>query len=420
MSMKNSGGTQRVVITGMGAISPAGIGVDSLWDAVIEKRCCVGPITRFDTQEYEVHIAAEVRDYDPVEQGLSKKEARRFARFVQYAISASDEAMADSGINLESEDLSRFGCFFGSGIGGLEEFQSGCSTLATKGPKRLNPLFIPTMISNIAAGTLSIRYGLRGECVELVTACATGTHNIGHAYRSIKHGYLDAALVGGTEESVTPVCLAGFTNLGALSKVKDPLGASRPFDLNRSGFVTGEGAGALIIESLEHAQSRGAQIIAEITGFGSTGDAYHMTAPEPEGEGLVRSMKQALDEGGFSVEDIGHLNAHGTATPINDKTEAAALITFCEGDASRIPITSIKGIVGHTLGAAGALEAIVAARSVERELIPPTTGFEVADPECPVQVPTQALYDRPQKVVLSNSLGFGGHNATLAISPFSE
>lgn len=420
MSTLRPDGGHRVVITGMGAISPAGIGVSPLWTAIKEKRNCIGEITRFDTSEYAVHIAAEVPPFDPVEHGLTKKEVRRFARFVQYAIIASDEAMKQSGIDPTEEDLTRFGCCFGSGIGGLEEFMDGCLTISERGPKRLNPLFIPTMISNMAAGNLSIRYGLRGECIEVVTACATGTHNIGAAYRDIRHGYIDAALAGGTEESVTPVCIAGFSNLGALTKESDPDKASLPFDIRRSGFVTGEGAGALVLESLEHAKARGAEILAEIVGFGSTGDAYHMTAPDPEGEGLVRSMRRALEEGGYTPDDLGHVNAHGTATPINDKTEAVALATLCKGRFAEVPVISIKGVTGHTLGAAGALEAIVTALSLKERMVPPTTGFAEADPECPLRVLTRSLTDYPQKVALSNSLGFGGHNGTLAISPYSE
>lgn len=420
MSTLRPDGSHRVVITGMGAISPAGIGVSPLWNAVKEKKHCIGEITRFDTGEYAVHISAEVPPFDPAEHGLTKKEVRRFARFVQYAIIASDEAMKQSGIDLAEEDLTRFGCCFGSGIGGLEEFMDGCLTISERGPKRLNPLFIPTMISNMAAGNLSIRYGLRGECIEVVTACATGTHNIGAAYRDIRHGYIDAALTGGTEESVTPVCIAGFSNLGALTKESDPDKASLPFDIRRDGFVTGEGAGALVLESLEHAKARGAGILAEIVGFGSTGDAYHMTAPDPEGEGLVRSMRRALEEGGYTPDDLGHVNAHGTATPINDRTEAAALATLCGGRFVEVPVISVKGVTGHTLGAAGALEAIVTALSLTEEIVPPTTGFAEADPECPVRVLTRSLTGYPQKVALSNSLGFGGHNGTLAISPYRE
>ena len=277
------------------------------------------------------------------------------------------------------------------------------------------------MIGNIAAGNLSIRYGLRGECLNVVTACATGAHSIGAAVRDIRHGYIDAALAGGSEESVSPICLAGFANLGALSKSEDPACASLPFDARRAGFVAGEGAGAVVLESLEHALGRGAKVLAEVTGFGSTGDAYHMTAPEPSGEGVVRAMRMALEEGGFSPEDLGHLNAHGTGTPANDATESKALLALCGEEAGRkVPVTSVKGTTGHTLGAAGAIEAIVCALSVMNDCVPPTCGFAEADPECPVSVVTEAKTGYPQKVALSNSLGFGGHNASLALSPFSE
>lgn len=414
-------GTHRVVITGMGAVSPAGVGVDSLWNAIMSKTCCIGPITRFDTEDFSVKNAAEIPSFDAVELGLSKKEARRFDRFVQYAIVASDEALAQSGLAMEEEDPARVAVCFGTGIGGCDEFQKGCDALREKGPGRVNPLFVPTMIGNIAAGNLAIRYGMRGECLNVVTACATGAHNIGTALRDIRHGYADVALVGGTEESISPVCIAGFANLGALSKSEDPTCASLPFDVRRQGFVAGEGAGALVIESLEHALARGAKPLAEITGFGSTGDAYHMTAPDPEGEGIIRAMKIALEEGGFTPEDIGHVNAHGTGTPANDKTEAAAVLQLCgEEKGSQVPVTSIKGAVGHTLGAAGALEAIICALSVARHCVPPTCGFSEADEECAVNVVTEALTDVPQKVALSNSLGFGGHNACLAFSPYVE
>lgn len=412
-------GTHRVVITGMGAISPAGVGVEALWDAVYGKKCCIDTIHRFDTDEYEVHIAGEVRDFDPTEHGLSKKEARRFERFVQYAIVASDEALEMAGLDMEQEDPARVAVVFGSGIGGIDELQSSFTTLIQKGPKRVNPLFVPTMIGNIAAGTLAIRYGMKGECLDIVTACATGANSIGTALRDIRHGYADVALAGGTEESISPICIAGFTNLSALTKAEDPQCASLPFDARRGGFVAGEGAGAVVLESLEHALARGAGIIAEVTGYGATGDAYHMTAPSPDGEGIRRAMEQALAEGGFAPEEIGHLNAHGTGTPANDSTESHALIALAGEEAgSRIPVTSVKGSLGHTLGAAGALEAIVTALSVANDCVPPTCGFAEADPDCAVAVVQEAISGRKQKVALSNSLGFGGHNACLAISPF--
>ncbi len=411
-------GTHRVVMTGMGAVSPAGVGVEALWDAVMSKHCCIAPIERFDTSDFEVRIAAEVRDFDPMAHGLTKKEARRFERFVQYAIVAADEAIAQAGLDMEAEDATRVEISFGSGIGGIEELQRGFLTLDAKGPKRVNPLFVPTMISNIAAGNMAIRYGMRGACHDVVTACATGAHNIGIAMRDIRHGYADVALAGGAEESVSDICIAGFTNLCALSRSNDPLEASLPFDARRTGFVTGEGAGAVILESLEHALARGATPLAEITGFGSTGDAYHITAPAPDGDGIRHAMELALAESGFTAEDIGHVNAHGTGTPANDSTEALAVnALFGEGASCDVPVTSIKGVIGHTLGAAGALEAIICGMSVAADCVPPTAGFAEPDPECPVNVVTEPIRNLPQKVALSNSLGFGGHNAVLAISP---
>lgn len=412
-------GSHRVAITGMGAVSPAGVGIDALWNALMERSCCIAPIQRFDTEEYQVHNAGEVRDFDATEHGLSKKEARRFERFVQYAIVASDEALAMSGMNMEEEDATRVAVIFGSGIGGIDELQKGFHDLENKGPKRVSPLFVPTMISNIAAGNLAIRYGMKGECLDIVTACATGAHSIGTAVRDIRHGYIDAALAGGAEEAISPICIAGFSNLGALTKEEDPTKASLPFDVRRGGFVAGEGAGAVVLESFEHAIARGATILAEVTGFGSTGDAYHMTAPDPSAEGITRAMRMALEEGGFEPSDLGHLNAHGTGTAANDSTESAALLALCGEEAGKkVPVTSVKGCIGHTLGAAGAIEAIVCALSVSRDVVPPTAGFEQADPECPVNVVTQPMEGYEQKVALTTSLGFGGHNAALAISPY--
>ncbi len=410
--------THRVVITGLGAVTPAGFGVDALWGAVLEGRSCITLLTRHDADYLGVRVAGQVPDYDPTEHGFDRREARRFGRFIQYAIMASDEAFEQSGIDLGSEDTSRFACSFGSGIGGMQELTDAVRTIDTKGPRRVNPLLIPSMISNMAAGDLAIRYGLRGACTCTVTACATGTHCIGEAYRSIKYGYADAALAGGTEESISEIGITGFRNLGALCNEDDPAHASRPFDLNRSGFVIAEGAAAVILESLEHAQKRNANIIAEIVGFGSTGDAYHMTSPNPNGEGVVRAMREALNEAGFTPQDLGHLNAHGTSTIINDRVESAALHLLCGDVAHTVPVTSVKGVTGHMLGAAGAAEAIVTALSVAHDIVPPTAGFEMSDTECPVRVLKEPLRSYPQKLAVSNSIGFGGHNASLAIAPF--
>lgn len=410
---------RRVVITGTGAITPAGIGVDALWDAVAGGRCCITPLPE-EYADQHASVAGQIPDYDPLEH-FTKKEARRNARFVQLAILASDEAVRQSGIELDAEDLTRFTCVFGSGIGGLSVFEREVANLIERGPRKVGPLFIPTMISNMAAGDLAIRYGLRGECTNIVTACATGTHCVGEAFRLIRAGYADMALCGGTEETISPIAIAGFGNLGALTKESDPTRASRPFDTNRSGFVAAEGAGALVLESLEHAQARGANVIAEVVGFGSTGDGYHMTAPEPSGEGAARAMAQALAEAGFEPSELGHVNAHGTSTHANDAMEAAALARLVgEELAAKIPVTSIKGATGHMLGGAGAVEAIVCALSVARGCVPPTVGFETPDPEAPANVSSKLREGIPQLVALSNSFGFGGHNASIAISPYVE
>lgn len=420
---KEQGGAafRRVVITGMGAVSPAGYGVERLWSKVTGAQCCIDFLPDDERERLGVNVVARIPHYDPCEAGFTKKEARRFSPFVQYAIIAADEAMAQAGIERNPEDAERFACVFGTGIGGIGVFERESVVLHEKGARRVSPLFVPTMIANMAAGDLAIRYGLKGDCLDVTTACATGSHCVGEAYRLIRFGLADAALAGGTEEGTGAMSLAGFANLGAITKSNDPCAASLPFDARRHGFVAGEGAGALVLESLEHAQARGANIIAEVTGFGSTGDAYHITAPEPSGEGAVRAMRQALAEGGFTLEDVGHLNAHGTGTPMNDKVEAAAWRGLLgEELAAKLPVTSIKGVTGHMLGAAGAVEAIVAALSAARGVVPPTAGYAQPDPECPVLVPTSAWVNHPQKVVLSNSLGFGGHNASLALSPFEE
>lgn len=413
----------RVVITGMGAISPAGVGVEALWNKVMAGVCCISSLPQELAEDTGISVGGQIPGYDPLKMGFTKKETRRYSRFVQLAIIASDEAMRQAGFTqeaLEERDTARFACIFGSGIGSLSAFDREVTKANEKGAKRISPLFIPILISNMAAGNLAIRYKLRGECSNIVTACATGTQNIGEAYRLIRYGYADQALCGGTEESIERMALGGFGNLGALTKEKDPLKASRPFDADRSGFVAGEGAGALVIESLESAQERGAQIIAEITGYGATGDGYHMTAPEPHGEGAVRAMRLALEEGGFTPDDLGHVNAHGTSTHANDEMESNALYALCGNRAKDIPVTSTKGAIGHLLGGAGAVEAIVTARSVTRGVVPPTVGHVKDDPKCPVRVSAEPVWDLPQKVALSNSFGFGGHNGCLAISPFRE
>ena len=428
---------RRVVITGVGAVSPVGIGADKLFEAAVAGECGIKPLESEAAEALNVNVAGQVLGFDGTEHGLTKKQARRWERFVQFAVVAADEAMTQAGfakvaeedadgateagfILPEGTDANRFAVIFGSGIGGMEIFTAEAVKMHEKGAKRVNPLFIPTMIANIAAGELAIRFGLKGECVNSSVACTTGAQCIGEAYRLIKYGLADYALAGGSEESVCDISIAGFSNLGALSHAIDPDNASRPFDINRDGFVAGEGAGAVVLETLEGALARGANIIAEIVGFGTSCDAYHITSPDPSGEGVVRSMQNALDDAGLNPEDIGHLNAHGTSTAINDATESRAFCALQGVDYSEIPVTSTKGITGHMLGAAGAVEAIVTALSVANDLVPPTAGFKEADPECAVTVLTEARRDYPQKVAISNSIGFGGHNATLAIAPYKE
>lgn len=411
---------RRVAVVGMGAVTAAGIGLDKLWDYLMEGRTALSTLPQEEAERYGVYVVGQIQGYDPIAAGFTKKEARRYAPFVQYAMLASDEAMQQAGLGTqpERERPERFSCVFGSGIGGMHTYEQESVVLHEKGPKRVSPLFIPIMISNMAAGLLSLRYGLKGECINIVTACATGTQNIGEAYRQIRYGYADLALAGGSEESVAPMALAGFHNLGALSKAEDPEHASMPFDADRCGFVAGEGAGAMVLEEMEHAKARGAHIIAEIVGYGATGDAYHMTAPAPDAEGISRAMARALAEDGYTMDDVTQVNAHGTATHANDESEARAMHVLAGEAGSRIPITSIKGCTGHMLGGTGAVEAIVSARSAERSVVPGTVCCYNPDPELDVNVVQKTLVDVPQKVVLSNSLGFGGHNGVLAFAPY--
>lgn len=445
---------RRVVITGVGAVSPVGIGAERLFEAAVNGECGIKQLDTDAARAVNVHVAGSIPDFDGVEHGLTKKQARRWERFVQFAVVAADEAMraaglaqaapegdagnegepavtkpADSRIPQATEagfilpegtDPTRFAVVFGSGIGGMEMFTSEAVKLHEKGAKRVNPLFIPTMISNIAAGELAIRYGLKGECSNSVVACTTGTQCIGEAYRLIKYGIADYALAGGAEESVCDISIAGFSNLGALSHSEDPAAASRPFDISRDGFVAGEGAGAMVLETLESARARGAHIIAEVVGFGTSCDAYHITSPDPSGAGVVRAMQNALDDAGMTPDEVGHLNAHGTSTVINDATEAVAFCALQGVEFSQTPVTSTKGMTGHMLGAAGAIEAIVTALSVANDLVPATVGFNEADPACPVTVYKETRRDVPQKLALSNSIGFGGHNATLAIASYRD
>ncbi len=409
----------RVVVTGMGAITPIGNSVEEFFHSIQAGVCGIDCIKAFDTEGFQVKLAAEVKDFEP-KKYMDSKDARRMDRFSQFAVAAAKEAVEDSGINLENINRDRFGVIVGSGIGSIGLIEKETKTLIEKGPKRINPLFIPMTITNMAAGNIAIQFGANGICTNVVTACATGNNCIGEAFRSIKHGYADLILAGGTEGAITPLGVAGFSALTALSTSSDPTRASIPFDKERDGFVMGEGAGILLLEEYEHAKARGAKIYAEVVGYGTTGDAYHITAPSPEGEGGARAMKLAMEEANVTADDISYINAHGTSTPTNDRIETAAIKLAMGEAAYRIPVSSTKSMIGHLLGAAGAVEAVVCIKAMERSFIPPTIGLKVIDEECDLDY--VANIGRPAKLVytMSNSLGFGGHNATLLFKNISE
>lgn len=402
----------RVVITGLGAVTPIGNTVDEFFENVKAGTCGIDFIKGFDTEPYTVKLAAEVKSFDP-KLYMDHKEARRMERFSWFAIAASSQAIKDSNIDLDSIDKDRFGVIVGSGIGGLENIEKETMTLKEKGPKRVNPLFIPMTITNMAAGNIAIKFGAQGVCSNVVTACATGTQCIGEAFRNIKHGYSDIILAGGTEASITPLGIAGFSALTALSLSQDPLRASIPFDKDRDGFVMGEGAGILILEEYEHAKRRGAKIYAEIVGYGATGDAYHITAPSPDGHGGAKSMRNAMTEAGIGPKDISYVNAHGTSTPINDRLETMAMKAAFGEEAYNIPVSSTKSMIGHLLGAAGAVEAVVCVKAIEEGFIPATIGLVNPDEECDLDYVPGKGRGSNLSYVMSNSLGFGGHNASI-------
>lgn len=407
---------RRVVITGCGAVSPVGSTVDLFWENLKNGKCGIDFIKKFDTTDLKVKIAGEVHDFEPLDY-IKKNEIRKTDMFTQYGIGAAVQAMEDSGVQAHV-DPTRLGVFMGSGIGGIHTFIDECHKMDTKGPGRISPFFIPMMISNIAAGTIAIRYNAQGPCLPIVTACATGTHSIGEAFRSIKHGYADAIIAGGTEASISPLSVAGFTNLTALTTVNDPARASIPFDKNRSGFVMGEGAGAVVLEERESALKRGAKIYGEVVGYGNTCDAYHITAPHPDAIGGTRAISLAMAEAAsagvkFEESQI-YVNAHGTSTPLNDKSETIAIKNALGEHISRTLVSSTKSMTGHMLGAAGAIEAIAAVMALKDGIIPPTIGYQEADPDCDLDyVPNQKRAVQSD-VALSISLGFGGHNACLA------
>lgn len=402
----------RVVITGMGAVTPIGNTADEFFENVKAGVCGIDFITDFDTEAFTVKLAATVKNFDP-KPYMDFKETRRMDKFSRFAIAASSQAIQDAGIDLEGIDRDRFGVIVGSGIGGLENIEKEAKTLVDRGPRRVNPLFIPLIITNMAAGNIAIKFGAQGICTNIVTACATGTHSIGEAFRNIKHGYADVILAGGTEASITPLGVAGFSALTALSVSQDPLRASIPFDKDRDGFVMGEGAGILLLEEYEHAKKRGAKIYAEVVGYGATCDAYHITSPSPDGHGGAMSMKNAMKEAGISPKDISYVNAHGTSTPINDRFETIAMKNAFGEEAYNIPISSTKSMIGHLLGAAGAVEAVVCIKAIDEGFIPATIGLIEADEECDLDYVPNHGREGDLSYVMSNSLGFGGHNASI-------
>ena len=409
--------SRRVVVTGMGAITPIGNDVESFWKGLKEKKLGFGPITYFDTTEYKAKLAAEVKDFDP-KKYMDPKAARRMEAFSQYAVAAAKEALNNAGIEIEKEDAYRIGVSLGSGIGSLQSIEKDYKKLLEKGPSRVNPLLVPLMISNMAAGNVAIQFGLKGKCINVVTACATGTHSIGEAFRSIQYGEADVMVAGGTESSITPLGVAGFTALTALSASQDPEHASRPFDANRDGFVMGEGAGVVVLESLEHAQKRGAKILAEVAGYGATCDAYHITSPAEDGSGAARAMVNAMEDAGIKAEDIDYVNAHGTSTHHNDLFETTAIKLALGDHAYKVKVNSTKSMIGHLLGAAGGVEFITCVKSIEDGFVHATAGLEVPGEECDLDYTMGDGVSMDVHYAISNSLGFGGHNASLIVKKF--
>lgn len=411
---------KRVVITGLGVISPIGNDINSFWNNAKNGVCGIGEITAYSTEGMAIKLAAEVKDFNAENFGVEKGLARRSDRFCQFALAAAQQAVKDS--NIEGNvDSSRFGVYVGSGIGGINTFVNECTKMNEEGANRVSPLFIPMLISNIAAGNIAISHKAEGPCLPVVTACATSTHAIGEAYRAIKHGYADAIIAGGSEAAITPLAVGGFMNSKALSKSTDPLRASLPFDAERGGFVMGEGAGIVILEEYEHAVKRGAKIYGEICGYGNTCDAHHYTAPKPDGSCAAKAIKEALDEAGYSEKDTLYINAHGTGTPLNDKSETLAIKSALgEKEASRAHISSSKSMTGHMLGAAGAVEIIVSALSLKEGIVTPTIGLQNPDPNCDLNYTPNKAVKADLTIAVSNSLGFGGHNACVAIRKYNN
>ncbi|MBQ5618874.1 MAG: beta-ketoacyl-ACP synthase II [Alistipes sp.] len=409
---------QRVVITGLGVISPVGNNINDFWQSLSQGKCGIDLIKGFEDYELPISVAGQVKDFNPEECGLERNDVRRNDLYCQFALAAAYQAMQDSGLK-SGENIApeRLGTYIGSGIGGMNTFVEETGKLLNEGVRRISPLFVPMMIGNIAAGNVAIKYNAQGVCLPVVTACATGTHAAGEAYRAIKHGYADAIITGGAEASIHPLAIGGFANSKALTRSTDPKNASIPFSINRNGFVMGEGAGVLIFESLENAQKRGAKIYAEVVGYGNSCDAHHVTAPSPDGIPASRAIKQSLDEAQFDAEkDVLYINAHGTSTPLNDKSETRAIkLAMGEEAAHKAMISSTKSMTGHMLGATGAVELIAAALTLKNGVVPPTIGLNDPDPECDLDYVPNVARKADVTVAISNSLGFGGHNSCVAL-----
>lgn len=408
--------SRRVVVTGLGAVTPIGNNVDDFWTSVKAGKIGFDHITKFDTTDYKCHIAAELKDFNP-QDFMDRKAAKRMEPFSQYAVAAAKQAIDDSRLDIEKEDPYMVGCAIGSGVGSLQAMERETQKLYEKGPNRVNPLLVPLMICNMAAGNVSIQFGLKGKSINDVTACATGTNTIGEAYRSIQYGEADVMVAGGTEGSVCPIGIAGFTALTALSTVDDPTKCSLPFDKNRSGFVMGEGAGVVILEELEHAKARGAKIYAEVVGYGCSSDAYHITSPQEDGAGAARAMTNAMSDAGVTPADVKYINAHGTGTHHNDLFETRAIKLAFGDEAANLKINSTKSMIGHLLGAAGAVEFITCVKEIQDGFIHKTVGYETPDEEIDLNY-CKDSYEEPVEYALSNSLGFGGHNASILLKAY--
>lgn len=412
------GKNRRVVVTGMGAITPIGNSVEEFWNGIKEGKTGFGPITYFDTADYRCKLAAEVKDFDPT-QYMDKKSARRMEQFCQFAVAAAGQAIADAGLIMEQEDPYMVGCSVGSGIGSLQAMEREYDRLKEKGPGRVGPMLVPLMISNMAAGNVSIAYGLKGKSLNVVTACATGTHSIGEAYRTIQYGDADVMVAGGTESSITPIGIAGFSALTALSFSEDPQRASIPFDKDRNGFVMGEGSAVVVLEELEHAKRRGAKIYAELIGYGCSSDAYHITSPAEDGSGAATAMLNALKDGGVAPEKLSYINAHGTSTHHNDLFETRAIKLAFGEHAYDLKINSTKSMVGHLLGAAGAVEFVTCVKEIQEGYIHRTVGLRETEEELDLNY-CRDSYEEEVPYALTNSLGFGGHNASLLLKKYIE